>query len=199
MRILYNLQFALVQPPSWDQVCLVVEEHCVVTSKSHTIGRLSCGFQLNIPEHSLPPEMSRHPVRVKQYQPDSKHFPIPSDTKPVSGVFHIDLPFQLQRPATFQFEHGVDFDYCSSIHVLQMEATGHQLKEITDCVKITEMHVEITVKDETVVTTVIEKRKGKFRYSGLVYRETKDSKTHNFHLIVVSSLRIEVSNINILQ
>ena len=43
---------------------------------------------------------------------------------------------------------------CSSTHVLQMEATGHQLKEITDCVKITEMHVEITVKDETVVTTV---------------------------------------------
>ena len=130
-----------------------------------------------IPEHSLPPEMSQHPVRVKQYQPDSKHFPIPNNTKPVSGVFHIDLPFQLQKPATFQFEHGVDFDHCSSTHILQMKATSHQLEEITDCVKITEMHVEITVNEEIVVTTVVEKKKGKCRYSGLVYRETKDSKT----------------------
>ena len=191
-----------MQPPSWDKVCLVVEEQCLVTSTSHTIGRLSCGFQLDIPEHSLPPEMSQHSVKVKQYQPDSKHFPIPNDTKPVSGVFHIELPFQLQKPATFHFEHGVDYEYCSSIHVLQMEATGHQLKEITDCVKITETHVEITVKEEIAVTTVVEKTKGKLCYSGLVYRETKDSKTHNFHFIVVSSLRIEVGDIlviNILQ
>lgn len=108
--------------------------------------------------------MSRHLVKVKHYQPD---FPIPDDTKPASGVFHIELSFQMQKPATFQFEHSIDFKYRSSIHVLQMEATGYRLKEITDRVKIKETYIEITIEEEIVVNTVVENR-GK-QYTATVY------------------------------